>query len=87
VDRGVHHLLLCFRPGGCRGRSIEVAFAVVLAVGVELAAIFYGNKTGLRCSACPSNLLHAFSNNARAQRLLVLQQIGGGSWPWARSPY
>jgi signal transduction histidine kinase len=77
---GFIYLLLCFPSGrlpGAIDRGL-VALALVLAVGVELAAMLYGNKTGLRCSACPNNLLHAFSNEARAQRLLGLQRIGGG---------
>ncbi len=75
---GFIYLLLCFPSGrlpGAIDRGL-VAFAVVLAVGVELVAMLYGNKTGLRCSACPNNLLHAFSNNARAQGMLDLQRIG-----------
>jgi signal transduction histidine kinase len=75
---GFIYLLLCFPSGrlpGAIDRGL-VAFAVVLAVGLELLAMLYGNKTGLRCTDCPNNLLHAFSNNARAERLLGLQRVG-----------
>jgi signal transduction histidine kinase len=77
---GFIYLLLCFPSGrlpGAIDRGL-IGFGVVLAVAVELAAMLYGNKTGLRCSACPNNLLHAFSNDTRAQALLNLQRIGAG---------
>jgi signal transduction histidine kinase len=76
---GFIYLLLCFPSGrlpGAMDRGL-VVFAVVLAVGLELVAMLYGNKNGLRCTFCPNNLLHAFSNNTRAHRLLGLQRIGG----------
>ena len=77
---GFIYLLLCFPSGrlpGAIDRGL-VAATLLFAVGLELVAMLYGNKTGLRCSDCPNNLLHAFSNNTRAQRLLDLQRIGGG---------
>jgi signal transduction histidine kinase len=77
---GFIYLLLCFPSGrlpGAIDRGL-VAFAVVLAVGLELAGMLYGNKTGLRCSDCPNNLLHAFSNDARALTMLDLQRGGAG---------
>lgn len=77
---GFIYLLLCFPSGrlpGAIDRGL-VAALLLFAVGVELVAMLYGNKTGLRCTACPNNLLHAFSNDARADRLLDLQRIGGG---------
>jgi signal transduction histidine kinase len=72
-------LLLCFPSGRLQGTidRVLVVATVVLAVGVELVAMLYGNKVGLRCSECPNNLLHAFANNTRALRLLDLQRIGG----------
>jgi signal transduction histidine kinase len=77
---GFIYLLLCFPSGrlpGAIDRGLVVA-ALLFAVGLELVAMLYGNKTGLRCSVCPDNLLHAFSNNARSDRMLSLQRIGGG---------
>jgi signal transduction histidine kinase len=74
------YLLLCFPSGrlpGAIDRGL-VAAALLFAVGLEIVAMLYGNKTGLRCTVCPNNLLHAFSNNARAERMLGLQRIGGG---------
>jgi signal transduction histidine kinase len=77
---GFIYLLLCFPSGrlpGAIDRGL-VAFGLVLAVGLELVAMLYGNKTGLRCSVCPNNLLQAFSNNARALTMLDLQRGGAG---------
>ena len=56
-----------------------VAAIVVLALGFQLAAMLFGNKTGLRCTLCPSNELRAFANNTRAERILDLQRILGGA--------
>jgi signal transduction histidine kinase len=77
---GFIYLLLCFPSGrlpGAIDRGL-VAFGAVVAVGLELVAMLYGNKTGLRCPVCPNNLLHAFSNNARARTILDLQRGGAG---------
>jgi signal transduction histidine kinase len=53
--------------------------ALLLAVGLQVAAMLFGTKTGLRCSACPSNAIRAFADNARANRLLDLQRILGAA--------
>ncbi len=55
-----------------------VAAAVVAALGFQLAAMLFGDKTGLRCTLCPSNEIRVFTNNARAEDLLDLQRILGG---------
>jgi signal transduction histidine kinase len=77
---GFIYLLLCFPSGrlpGAIDRGL-VAATLLFAVGLEIVAMLYGNKTGLRCTVCPNNLLHTFSNNARAERMLGLQRAGGG---------
>src|SRR5262249_20494756 len=48
-------------------------------LGLQLAAMLFGDQTGLRCSHCPSNLMRAVSDDARAGRLLDLQRILGGA--------
>ena len=94
------YLILSFPAGRLQGRfdRVVVSFAIVLAIGIELLAMLYGNKTGLRCATCPHNLLHAFDNNTRAERLLDLQRLGGAllalttiavlvaRWAWASAP-
>jgi signal transduction histidine kinase len=56
-----------------------VAAIVVLALGFQLAAMLFGDKTGLRCTLCPSNEMRVFANNTRAEHILDLQRILGGS--------
>jgi signal transduction histidine kinase len=77
---GFVYVLLSF-PSGRLERRLDrgLVWAVVaLTVGLTLVAMLYGNKTGLRCSTCPDNLLRVFDNNTRAQRLLDLQRVLGG---------
>ena len=94
---GFIYLLLSFPSGRLRGRLDRglVAAAVALTVGVQLAAMLYGAKSGLRCPGCPDNLLRVFANNTRAHRLLDLQRLLGGIvtvsaiavlvWRWVRA--
>src|SRR5262249_45885968 len=37
----------------------------------------FGNRTGLRCTYCPNNVLQVVDNNTRAQHILDLQRLGG----------
>ena len=78
---GFIYILLSFPSGRLERRldRVLVGVAVALTVGLQLAAMLYGNKTGLRCSStCPDNLLRVFANNTRAHRLLDLQRLLGG---------
>ncbi len=74
------YLLVSFPSGVLRGRLDRalVAVAIAIAVGLQIAAMLYGNKTGVRCSGCPDNVLQVFDNNTRARRLLDLQRLLGG---------
>lgn len=77
---GFIYLLLSFPSGrlhATHDRAL-VAVALVLSIGVQLAAMLYGTKAGLRCATCPDNLVRVFADNARAHRLLDLQRLLGG---------
>jgi signal transduction histidine kinase len=72
-----------------------VWLVLALTVGVQLVAMLYGNKAGLRCDTCPDNLLRVFDNNMLSQGLLNLQRVLGGVvilatvaagvWRWLRA--
>jgi signal transduction histidine kinase len=76
---GFVYLVLAFPSGRLRTRLDRglVAAALVLGIGFQLAAMLFGNRTGIRCPLCPDNLLHAFHDNTRAEHLLDLQRLGG----------
>jgi xanthine/uracil permease len=78
---GFIYILLSFPSGRLRttlDRGL-VTVAVVLALGLQLAAMLYGNKTGLRCSLCPNNVMRAFAANALALGILDWQRVLGGA--------
>jgi signal transduction histidine kinase len=94
---GFVYLLLTF-PSGRLERPLDrglVWMVVAVAVGVQLLAMLYGNKAGVRCATCPDNLLQVFNNDTRAKRLLDLQRLLGGVlilttiallvWRWVRA--
>ena len=56
-----------------------VAAGVILAFGFQLAAMLFGDKTGLRCSGCPSNAMRVTANDALALDIQHWQRIGGGA--------
>ena len=79
---GFVYVLLSFPSGVLAGRLDRalVGSAVALALGLQVAAMLWGDKSGLRCSAsCPDNLLQVFADNRRALRLLDLQRLLGGA--------
>jgi signal transduction histidine kinase len=78
---GFIYLVLSFPSGRLRtglDRGLVIA-ALVLAFGFQLAAMLFGDQTGLRCSNCPANLMRVVADDARAGRLLGLQRILGGA--------
>jgi signal transduction histidine kinase len=94
---GLIYLLLAFPSGRLRNdfdRGLVVV-AAVLAVGLQVVAMLWGTKAGLRCPTCPDNVLRMFANNSRALRLLDLQRLLGGAlalmaivvlvWRWLRA--
>jgi signal transduction histidine kinase len=78
---GFIYLVLSF-PSGQLRTVLDlglVVVALVLAFGLELAAMLFGDENGLRCGECPTNLMRVVDNNARAGRLLDLQSLGGAT--------
>jgi signal transduction histidine kinase len=77
---GYTYLILSFPSGRLetsRDRAL-VAAALVLALGLPIVAMLFGNHTGLRCGdQCPDNLLQLFGDNRVALALLNLQRLFG----------
>jgi signal transduction histidine kinase len=78
---GFIYLVLSFPSGQLRSALDRglVAAALVLALGLQLAAMLFGNQTGLHCGGCPENLLRVVANNTLGGGLLDLQRILGGA--------
>ena len=79
---GFVYVLLSFPSGALHGSldRVLVASALALALGLQVVAMLWGNKSGLRCSAsCPDNLLRVLEDNGRALWLLGLQRAIGGA--------
>jgi signal transduction histidine kinase len=78
---GFVYVLLSFPAGRLSGSIDRILVALALAVGggLQILAMLYGTKTGLRCSTCPNNMLQTFHNNAVALRLLDWVRILGGA--------
>jgi signal transduction histidine kinase len=77
---GFVYVLLSF-PSGRLSGSLDralVALAVAVGGGLQVLAMFFGNKVGLRCSACPDNVLQTFHDNFVASRLLDWLRVLGG---------
>jgi signal transduction histidine kinase len=76
---GLIYLLLAFPSGRLQGWTDRwlVGAAVVLTFGLEILAMLYGNKAGLRCSGCTDNLLQVVRDNHKAQGWLNLQRLLG----------
>jgi signal transduction histidine kinase len=76
---GLVYLLLAFPSGRLPGRIDRwlVGAAIVLTLGLELLAMLYGNKAGLRCAGCTDNLLQVVRDNHKAEGWLGLQRLLG----------
>jgi signal transduction histidine kinase len=76
---GLVYLLLAFPSGRLPGRIDRwlVRAAILLTLGLELLAMLYGNKAGLRCPGCTDNLLQVVRDNHKAQGWLNLQRLLG----------
>jgi len=77
---GLLYVLLSFPSGLLRGRLDRglVATGLGLTLGLQLLAMLYGSKAGLRCPGCPDNLLQVVANNQKALGLLSLERLVGG---------
>ncbi|MBV9465289.1 MAG: hypothetical protein JO169_04165, partial [Solirubrobacterales bacterium] len=76
---GLVWLLLSFPSGRLKGRLDRwlVGASAVIALGLELVAMLYGNKTGLRCPNCATNLIQLVHDNHKAKGWLGLQRLLG----------
>jgi signal transduction histidine kinase len=74
---GLLWLLLSFPTGRLRGRIDRWLMVAVTAagLGVQLVAMLYGNRAGLRCPGCATNLLQVVHDNRRALQWLALQRL------------
>jgi signal transduction histidine kinase len=78
---GFVYVLLSF-PSGRLSGSIDralVGLAVAVGGGLQVLAMLFGNKEGLRCSTCPDNVLQTFHSNFVALRLLDWVRVLGGA--------
>jgi signal transduction histidine kinase len=77
---GLIYLLLSFPSGRLTGRLDRwlVVGGGAVGTGFQLLAMLYGNKTGLRCSGCATNLLQVVHDNRKAEIWLGLQRLVGG---------
>ena len=77
---GLVYLLLTFPSGRLQGRLDRWIFGstIVLAFGLQIVAMLYGNGAALRCPGCPNNLLEVFGDAHKAETWLNLQRLLGG---------
>jgi signal transduction histidine kinase len=76
---GLIYLLLSFPSGRLSGRVDRWLMGGLLFLFVlQLLAMLFGNKAGLRCPGCPNNLIQLFNDNREAQNLLGLERLLGG---------
>jgi signal transduction histidine kinase len=76
---GLVYLLLSFPSGRLRGRlDRALIWATAGLFCMQLVAMRYGNKAGIRCPGCPDNLLQVVHDNHKAQAWLNLERLLGG---------
>jgi signal transduction histidine kinase len=77
---GFLYLLLTFPTGRLEGRLDRwLMGGVVALLLLPILAMLDGNKAGLRCAACPDNLIQITHNNQEALNLLGLQRLLGSA--------
>ena len=76
---GLLYLLLSFPAGRLMGRLDRslIAVTAIAGLGLQLLAMLYGNKAGLRCPGCANNLLQVVHDNHKALGWLNLQRLIG----------
>jgi signal transduction histidine kinase len=76
---GLLYLLLSFPSGRLSGRLDRclLGSAVAAGVGMQLAAMLYGNKAGLNCPGCATNLLQVVHDEHKAKGWLGLRDLVG----------
>jgi signal transduction histidine kinase len=93
---GIVYLLLSFPSGRLHGRLdrwLMVGIGVLFVM--QLLAMLYGTRAGVRCPSCPNNLLDVFHDNRKAQSWEGLERLLGGVliaivigrlvWRWVRA--
>ena len=75
---GLIYLLLSVPSGRLPGRVDRGIMVAVFALLVmQLLAMLYGNKAGLRCSGCANNVIRVFHDNHKALQWLGLERLVG----------
>lgn len=76
---GLVFLLLAFPAGRLHGRLDRwlIVVGAAAALGLQLMAMLYGNRAGLRCPGCADNLLQFTHDNHKALAWLSLQRLIG----------
>ena len=76
---GLVYLLLSFPSGRLQGRLDRwlVVGGLAVGFGLQVVAMLYGNKAGLRCSGCANNVIQVFHDNQKALNWLGLQRLVG----------
>jgi signal transduction histidine kinase len=76
---GLVYLLLSFPSGRLSGRLDRwlVGTGITAGVGMQLAAMLYGNGTGVGCPGCAPNLLQVVHDNHKAAGWLGLRDLIG----------
>ena len=57
-------------------RSLACRGWAAAGFGLQVVAMLYGNKAGLRCSGCANNVIQVFHDNQKALNWLGLQRSG-----------
>jgi hypothetical protein len=76
---GLLYLLLSFPSGRLTGRWDRwlLRLGIGTAVGLQLLAMLYGNRSGVGCPSCTDNLLQVVHDNHKARGWLGLQDLFG----------
>src|SRR5580704_17175763 len=76
---GLLYLLLSFPSGRLTGRTDRWLLwaGVGVALGLQLLALLYGNRSGVGCPSCVHNLLQVVHDNHRAKGWLGLRDLFG----------
>jgi signal transduction histidine kinase len=76
---GLLYLLLSFPSGRLTGRIDRylVWAGVGVALGLQLMALLYGNRSGVGCPSCVHNLFQIVHDNHKAKRWLGLRDLFG----------
>jgi signal transduction histidine kinase len=76
---GLVFLLLSFPSGRLTGRSDRwlLTLGIATALGLQLLAMLYGNRSAVGCPSCTDNLLQVFHDTHKAKGWLGLRDLFG----------